>query len=78
MKLKKILSYSSSAFAFAGGILLASNADPISKYGFIFLACSSFQLLIVSFLSKDKSLLIYSGSLFFFVDCLGIYRWILT
>jgi len=60
-----------------GGIALASNTD-ISKYGFLFLAGSSSQLLIYSIASQDISMIIYSGSLFFFVDCLGIYRWLLA
>ena len=60
-----------------GGIALASNTD-ISKYGFLFLAGSSFQLLISSIASQELSMIIYSGSLFFFVDCLGIYRWLLA
>ena len=77
MKLNKLLRYSSSVFALAGGIILASNIDEISKYGFIFLALSSFQMLLSSVSIKDQSMLIYSGSLFIFVDCLGIYRWVL-
>ena len=77
MKFDKLLRYSSSIFALAGGIILASNMSEISKYGFVFLAMSSFQLLLSSASIKDQSMLIYSGSLFIFVDCLGIYRWII-
>ena len=77
MKLNKLLRYSSTVFALAGGIILASNIAEISKYGFIFLALSSFQMLVSSISIKDQSMLIYSGSLFIFVDCLGIYRWVL-
>ena len=77
MKLTQLLRYSSSVFALAGGIILASNMSEISKYGFIFLALSSFQMLISSVSLRDQSMLIYSASLFIFVDCLGIYRWII-
>jgi hypothetical protein len=70
------LQWSSSVFAVAGGIILASNT-PFSGYGFFFLALSSSQMLISSILAQNISLIIYSGALFMFVDCLGIYRWIL-
>lgn len=76
-KLAQTLQLTSSACAVIGGITLAANIPNISKYGFIFLALSSSQLLIASLLSKDKHMIIYSGSLFFFVDCFGVYRWIL-
>jgi hypothetical protein len=78
MKIANILRYSSSSFALSGGIILASNLSSISKYGFLLLAFSSMQLLISSCLTKDKSLMIYSASLFIFVDCLGVYRWIIN
>ena len=68
--------WSSSFFAVIGGFILALNLA-ISSYGFILLAASSSQLLISSLLKKDKSLIFYSGSIFFCVDLLGIYRWIL-
>ena len=71
------LKLSSSFFALLGGILLASNTA-ISPYGFLFLALSSSQLLIASFTEKDRIMLIYSASLFIFVDCIGIYRWLLS
>lgn len=76
-RLAKTLQLMSSACAVAGGVMLAANLDDISRYGFIFLALSSSQMLIASLRTKDKSMIIYSGSLFCFVDCLGIYRWIL-
>lgn len=69
--------WSSSIFAVIGGFILALNLT-ISAYGFIILAASSSQLLISSLLVKDKSLIVYSGSILFFVDLLGIYRWILA
>ncbi|WP_404786542.1 hypothetical protein [Altericista sp. CCNU0014] len=72
----KILQASSSACAVAGGIMLASNTD-ISSYGFFFLALSSSQMLLSSVLTRNTSMTIYAGSLFVFVDCLGIYRWVL-
>jgi hypothetical protein len=74
--LVKFLHYSSSACAVAGGTILASNTE-ISGYGFILLALSSGQMLISSLLAQNKRLIIYSASLFIFVDCLGIYRWVL-
>ena len=74
-KMTKILQLTSSACAVTGGIMLAANI-PTSKYGFIFLALSSSQMLIASIRRKDKIMILYSGSLFVFVDCLGIYRWI--
>jgi hypothetical protein len=72
----KGLEYASSACAVAGGTLLASNTE-MSKYGFIILALSSGQMLISSTISRNKSMMIYAGSIFCFVDCLGIYRWLL-
>lgn len=77
LKLSQFLKYSSSAFAVGGGIILAANVSA-SKYGFILLACSSFQMLISGLLAKDISLSVYSGSLFIFVDLLGIYRWVVN
>lgn len=71
------LKISSSLFAILGGLLLALNTK-ISGYGFIFLALSSGQLVLSSFQGKDKILLFYSLSLFLCVDCVGIYRWLLS
>ena len=70
-----ILKISSSIFAFLGGLLLALNT-PISGYGFIFLACSSSQLLLASILSSDKIMIGYSATIFAFVDVLGVYFWL--
>jgi hypothetical protein len=72
----KLLQWSSSACAIAGGVMLASKTE-ISGYGFIFLALSSSQMLIASIRKQDTSMITYAVSLFLFVDCLGIYRWIL-
>ena len=74
--LSKILQASSSACAVAGGVMLASNTN-VSGYGFLFLALSSSQMLLSSILLRNTSMIIYAGSLFMFVDCLGIYRWVL-
>jgi hypothetical protein len=74
--LAKKLRLSSTACVIAGGVILASNTN-ISGYGFIFLAISSSQLLIASILTKDQSLMVYAGSLFIFVDCFGIFRWLM-
>lgn len=70
------LQYSSSFFAIMGGMLLASNIE-WSKYGFIMLALGSGQMLLTSVLTRDKNLIFYSGSVFLFVDCLGVYRWLI-
>ena len=75
-RLAKILKLTSSACAVTGGVLLAANLD-VSKYGFILLAMSSSQMLIASIRTQDITMMIYSGSLFCFVDCLGVFRWIL-
>jgi hypothetical protein len=76
-RLAKMLKWSSSSCAIAGGILLASNI-PISGFGFIGLAASSFQMLLASFLLADKTMIVYSSALFIFVDCLGIFRWLIA
>ena len=76
-RLAKILKWSSSACAIAGGILLASNTA-LSGYGFIGLAASSFQMLTASLLLVDQTMVIYSGALFIFVDCLGVFRWLIA
>jgi hypothetical protein len=74
--LVKFLQFSSSACAIVGGTLLAANTE-VSRYGFILLALSSSQMLASSIIVGNKSLIVYSGSIFIFVDCLGIYRWVL-
>jgi CheY-like chemotaxis protein len=76
-RLAKMLKWSSSACAIAGGILLASNTS-LSGYGFIGLAASSFQMLTASLLLLDQTMIVYSGALFVFVDCLGVFRWLIA
>ena len=76
-KIANFFKWSSSCFALSGGIILASNTN-LSKYGFIFLALSSSQMLLASIKMQDKSLIVYSASLFIFVDSFGIYRWLLN
>jgi hypothetical protein len=76
-RLAKRLKWSSSSCAIAGGILLASNIS-ISGFGFIGLAASSSQMLLASLLLADKTMIVYSSALFIFVDCLGIFRWIIS
>ncbi len=71
------LKWASCFFAITGGVLLAANTS-VSGYGFIFLAMSSSHMLLASWLSNDKSMIFYAGSLFIFVDCLGVYRWVLS
>lgn len=68
---------SSTACAIAGGTLLAANM-PISKFGFLLLACLSGQLLLASVIEREYTTIIYAASLFMFVDCLGVYRWLLV
>jgi CheY-like chemotaxis protein len=75
-RIATILKWSSSSCAIAGGILLASNIS-ISGFGFIGLATSSFQMLLASCLLADKTMVVYSGALFIFVDCLGVFRWLI-
>jgi hypothetical protein len=72
-----LLKYSSIFCALLGGILLASNISN-SGYGFIFLALSSGQLFVASIQNKDTSTVLYAASVFIFVDCLGVYRWVLN
>ena len=76
-KIAKALKYSSIFCALLGGIVLASNVS-YSGYGFIFLALSSSQFLAASLKTKDTTNMIYAASVFVFVDCLGVYRWILN
>lgn len=71
------LKLSSSLCALLGGVLLASKLE-FSRYGFIFLAMSSSQLLSVSIWERDTSMMIYAGSVFLFVDCFGVYRWLIA
>ncbi len=73
---KTYLKFSSSICAVLGGSLVASNTL-FSAYGFLLLVLSSSQLLIASILEKDFLLIFYAGSVFIFVDCLGVYRWLL-
>jgi hypothetical protein len=75
-KFTNIIKLSSSIFAIAGGVILASNTG-VSSYGFVLLALSSSQMLLANLLLNNKSMIFYAASLFFFVDCLGIYHWII-
>jgi hypothetical protein len=77
-KLANMLQWSSSICAVAGGVMLAANMPDVSKYGFIFFALSSSQLLVASLIKRNTAMIVYATSLFIFVDCLGIYRWILS
>ena len=70
-----VLKISSSIFALGGGLILALN-KPWSGYGFIFLACSSSQMLLASILGADKIMIGYSAILFTCVDLLGVYCWL--
>lgn len=74
--ISRYLKRASCICAIAGGVVLASNT-PISGYGFLFLFLSSGQLLIASWRERDREMIRYAASLFIFVDCLGVYRWIL-
>jgi hypothetical protein len=70
------IQWSSSVCAVAGGVMLASHTE-ISGYGFIPLALSSGQLLAASLLTQNRSLTVYAGAVFLFVDCFGIYSWLI-
>ena len=72
-----VLKFSSILFTIAGGMLLALNIET-SRYGFLLLAGSSGQLLFSSVLCGDRSMIAYSLSLFLCVDCLGVWRWVLS
>ena len=74
--IKTYLKFSSSICAVLGGSLVASNTI-FSAYGFLLLVLSSSQLLVSSILEKDLLLIFYAASVFIFVDCLGVYRWLL-
>ncbi len=73
----KLLIISSSFCAVFGGVILAAKLS-ISSYGFLFLALSSSQLFLASIKTRDYLMVVYSGSIFLFVDCLGVYRWLLS
>ncbi len=77
LPISSTLKTSSSLCALCGAILLACKTI-ISRYGFIFLAISSSRLLVASILLKDKIMIFYAGCIFIFVDCLGVYRWLLN
>lgn len=76
-KVAAFLKWSSSVCAIGGGVVLASNTSQ-SGFGFVGLAASSFQMIIASYLLKDKAMIVYSGALFTCVDCLGVYRWLIA
>lgn len=73
----KVIRWSSCTCATTGGIILASNTE-LSGFGFILLALSSGQMLLSSLILGDKFVACYSGLVFVFVDCFGVYRWLLT
>ncbi len=77
IKLLKLnaLKFSSSIFALCGGLMLALNTS-WSGYGFIFLACSSSQMLIASVIEFNKIMIFYSAILLACVDLLGVYCWL--
>ena len=72
-----VLSFSSTLFAIAGGVLLALHIEA-SRYGFLLLAGSSSQMLAANLLRRDRNMIFYSLSLFLCVDCLGVWRWIFS
>lgn len=71
------LKWSAIACATVGGVLVGSNTT-LTPYGFIFLASSSGQWLVASLIMKDKALIALNTVLFFLVDSLGVYRWLLS
>lgn len=77
LKILRFLKRSSSIFAAVGGFVLALNIAQ-SRWGFLLLFLSSSQLLIASIKEGDREMIVYSSSLFIFVDSVGVYRWILS
>lgn len=77
MEIAEILKVFSSLCALMGGVLIALKVKK-SKYSFIFLALSSSQLLLASLMVRDLTLILYSASVFIFVDLLGNYRWLVS
>ncbi|MFM2429752.1 MAG: hypothetical protein RLZZ511_965 [Cyanobacteriota bacterium] len=73
----QFLKWSSCVCTITGGVALASNTA-ISPYGFLMLAMGSSQMVGATFLMRDRGLFAYSLGVFLFVDCLGIYRWLVT
>jgi hypothetical protein len=69
--------WSSCLCTVVGGVLLASKTG-LSPYGFLFLAMGSSQMVAATYLMRDRALFAYSVAVFLFVDCFGIYRWLLS
>jgi hypothetical protein len=73
----QFLKWSSCVCTVVGGVLLASKTG-LSPYGFLFLAMGSSQMVATTYLMRDRALFAYSVCVFLFVDCFGIYRWLLS
>ncbi len=73
----QFLKWSSCVCTVVGGVLLASKTN-LSPYGFLFLAMGSSQMVATTYLMRDRALFVYSVCVFLFVDCFGIYRWLVV
>jgi hypothetical protein len=73
----QFLKWSSCVCTVLGGVLLASKTN-LSPYGFLFLAMGSSQMVATTYLMRDRALFVYSVCVFLFVDCFGIYRWLVV
>ena len=71
----KALEWFGSMTGIAGAVLLAMNFDG-SKYGFIFFLLSSFALIVFSY-RRELTGLLTQQMVFFGINVLGIYRWML-
>jgi hypothetical protein len=73
----QFLKWSSCVCTVLGGVLVASKTN-WSAYGFLFLAMGSSQMVAATYLMRDRALFAYSVCVFLFVDCFGIYRWLVV
>lgn len=73
--ISKLLKFSSLFCLMTGGIMVASKSK-VTSYGFIFLALSSSQATIASYLLSDRWNFFIFGTTFLIVDLFGVLRWI--
>jgi hypothetical protein len=76
-QVSQFLTWSSCVCTVLGGGLLASKTL-LSPYGFLLLAMGSSQMVGATYLIRDRALFCYSVCVFLFVDCFGIYRWLVV
>jgi hypothetical protein len=73
----QLLTWSSCVCTVLGGGLFASKTH-LSPYGFLLLAMGSGQMVGSTYLMRDRALFCYAVCEFLFVDCFGIYRWLVV